>query len=172
SGRLFCKDLLADGISDLGQRREVEVLSHQLDQLGTQLGLERLDQIADVSLVQIPNEFAQRRGIARRNRLRNALDKIRAHRPLIVAQHGRGPSRSHFFFLEHLRPAALNGTNALGFYARCLKLTIAREFDTGTNGSSSRALRAAAGAIAAGVERLSRHSPGRDLRPLAAGPSL
>src|SRR5262249_37936527 len=92
--------------------------------------------------------------------------------PLIVAQHDREPSRSHFFFLEHLRPAALNGTNALGFYARCLKLTIAKEFDTGTNGSSSRALRAAAGAIAAGVERLSRHSPGRDLRRFAAGPSL
>ena len=57
-GRQFCEDLFADGIFDLGQRREIEVASHQLDQLGTQLGLERLDQIADVSLMQIAEEFA------------------------------------------------------------------------------------------------------------------
>jgi hypothetical protein len=80
-GRQFCEDLFADDIFDLGQRREIEVLSHQPDQLGTQLGLERLDQIADVSLVQVAEEFAQRRGIFRRDRLLNALDKIRAHRP-------------------------------------------------------------------------------------------
>jgi hypothetical protein len=50
--------LFADGIFDLGQRREIEVASHQLDQLGTQLRLERLDQIANVGLVQIAEEFA------------------------------------------------------------------------------------------------------------------
>ena len=57
-GRQFCEDLFTDGIFDLGQRREIEVLSHQPDQRGTQLRLERLDQIADVSLVQIAQEFA------------------------------------------------------------------------------------------------------------------
>src|SRR5262249_27302632 len=142
------------------------------DQEGARRGTAPLGEVAWGCGTNAPIGVAHPEEASRRNRLRDALDKIRAHRPLIVAQHGRGPSRSHFFFLEHLRPAALNGTNALGFYARCLKLTIAKEFDTDTNGSSSRALRPAAGAIAAGVERLSRHSPGRDLRRFAAGPSL
>src|SRR5215813_11367135 len=169
-GRQLFENLFADGVVDLGQRRKIEVVAHQLDQLGTQLRLERLDQIADVSLVQIADEFAQRRGILRRDRLRNALDKVGAHRSFLIAQRDRG--RSHFLFLEHLRPAAINGTNALGFYARYPKLAIANELDTSTDVSSSRALRAAAGAIAAGVERLSCHSPGRDLQRFAAGPSL
>src|SRR6266581_2035023 len=66
--------------------------------------------------------------------------------------------------------AAFDGTNALGFYARRPKLAIANEFDTNANGP--RALYAPARAITARMEGLSRHSPGRDLRRFAAGPSL
>ena len=77
-------------------------MPHQLDQPGTQLRVERLDQIANVSLVQLADQFAQRRGILRGDRLRNALDKVGAHRPVLIAQRVRGRSRSHIFFFQHL----------------------------------------------------------------------
>src|SRR5262249_39443093 len=99
SGQLF-EDLFADGVVDLGQRRKIEVVPHQLDQPGTQLRVERLDQIADVSLMQLAGQLAQRRGFPRGGRLRNALDEIGAPRPIPIAQHDRG--WSHIFFFQHL----------------------------------------------------------------------
>src|SRR5262249_53612059 len=110
----------------------------------------------------------QCRGIPCGDRLRNALDEIGAHRPILITQRDRG--WSHIFFFQISCLAAIDGTNALGFYARCPKLAIANEFDTKANGS--RTLYPPTRAIAARMEGLSRHSPGRDLRRSAAGPSL
>jgi hypothetical protein len=50
--------------------------------------------------MQLAHQFAQRRGIPRDDRLRNALDKISAHRPILIAQRDRG--RSYIFFFQHL----------------------------------------------------------------------
>ncbi len=49
-GRQLLEDFLADRVVDLGQRGEVEVVPHQLDQARAQLRIERLDQIADIGL--------------------------------------------------------------------------------------------------------------------------
>ena len=106
-GRQLFEDFLADGIVDLGQRREVEVVPHEPDQAGAQLRLERLDQVADIGLVQVADQLAQRRGIRRRDRLRDALDKVLAHRPVLPAQR-RGIGRhGHVLFLEHAEPVAI-----------------------------------------------------------------
>ena len=58
-GRQLFEDFLADGVVDLGQRREVEVGAHQLDQARAQFRIERLDQRADVGLMQVADELAQ-----------------------------------------------------------------------------------------------------------------
>jgi hypothetical protein len=42
-GFQFLEDLLAHGVVDFGERREVEVGAHQLDELGARVGIERLD---------------------------------------------------------------------------------------------------------------------------------
>ena len=63
-GRQFLEDLLAHRIVDFGQRREVEVGAHQLDQLRPQIGIERLDQVADIGLVQFADQRAQQARVA------------------------------------------------------------------------------------------------------------
>ena len=57
-GRQFFEDFLADGIVDLGQRREVEIVPHQLDEAGEQLRIERLNQVTDIGLVQVADQVA------------------------------------------------------------------------------------------------------------------
>ena len=78
-------------------------MSHQLDEARAQIRVERLDQIADVGLVQVADQLAQRRGIPVGNRMRDPLDIILAHCPILVAQcdGGRG---GHVFFLDHAEP--------------------------------------------------------------------
>src|SRR4029077_12781362 len=102
-GRQLFEDFLADGVIDLGQRGKIEVVPHQLDELGAQIRVERLDQIADVGLVQVAYQLAQRRGIPGGNRLRNALDIILAHCPILLAQCEEG-RRGHVFFFDHAEP--------------------------------------------------------------------
>ena len=53
------EDFLADGIVDFGQRRKIELEAHHLDQPRAELRIERLDQIADIGLVQVADELAQ-----------------------------------------------------------------------------------------------------------------
>ena len=65
-GRQLFEDLLAHRVVDFGQRREVEVAAHQLDQLRPQLGIERLDQVAGVGLVQFADQRPQQAGVAPR----------------------------------------------------------------------------------------------------------
>ena len=54
--RQLLEDFLADGVVDLGQRREVEVAPHQLDQARAQFRVERLDHGADIGLVQVADQ--------------------------------------------------------------------------------------------------------------------
>ena len=100
-GRQLLEDFLADGVVDLGQRREIEIVPHQLDQAGAQFRVERLDQIADVGLVQIAHKLAQRCGIRSLDRLRDALDKFRTHRPILLAQCDRRLCGGHVLVVEH-----------------------------------------------------------------------
>ena len=100
-GRQFVEDFLADRIVDFGERREVEVRAHQLDQPRSQLRVERLDQIADIGLVQVADELTQQRRVGRANRLRHALDIILPQRSLVRAQRIRCRRDGHVFFVEH-----------------------------------------------------------------------
>ncbi len=58
-GRQLLEDFVADGVVDFGQSREIEGVSHQLDQSRTKLRIECLDHIADVRLVQVGDQFTQ-----------------------------------------------------------------------------------------------------------------
>ena len=103
-GKLF-EDLLADGVVDLGQRREVEIRAHQLDQARTQFRIERLDDRAGVRLMQIADELAQRAGVAGFERLDDPLDIIRAQVPVVVARRNGGRRHGDVFFVEHAGPS-------------------------------------------------------------------
>ena len=72
SRRQLFEDLLADGVVDLGQRREVEVRAHQLDQARAQFRIERLEDRAGVRLMQFADKLAQRAGVACVERLDDA----------------------------------------------------------------------------------------------------
>ena len=97
------EDFFADRVVDFGQRREVEVLPHQFDEARPQLRIERLDQVADVGLVQVADEFTQLRRIRRLDRLRNTLDKVLAHRPVRPPQRRRARSPRSCLFLRSCR---------------------------------------------------------------------
>ena len=107
-GLEFLEDLLAHRVVDFGQRREVEVLAHQLDQLRAQLGIERLDQVAGVGLVQLADQRAQQPRVAPRDRLGDGLDEFGADRAFCVAQRRprgafgvMGRRLGHVFLVDH-----------------------------------------------------------------------
>ncbi len=84
----FLQDFLADGVIDLVQRREVEIGAGQFDQPGPQIGLKRLDQVAEVGLVQFGNDGAQQRH--RRPGWRGqSVRRIRDADPAILIPHRR-----------------------------------------------------------------------------------
>jgi hypothetical protein len=82
---------------------------NQLDQLRAQLGIERLDQVADVGLVQIADQRAQQPGIAPVDRLGYLRDVVGPDGALFVAQRHAGALGrvgqillvEHVFFVEH-----------------------------------------------------------------------
>ena len=55
------EDLAADRVVDLGQRHPVEVVAHEADELVALLRIERLQHVAEVGLVQVADETAERR---------------------------------------------------------------------------------------------------------------
>ncbi len=59
------EDLLADGVVDLRQRREVEIRSEELDQARPFLGCQGLEQVAEVGLVLVAQQFPQALGVRR-----------------------------------------------------------------------------------------------------------
>ena len=81
----FLEDFLADGVVDLVQRREVEIRAGQFDQADAVVGLERLDQIAEIGLMQFGDDFAQECGIGGLDRARDFLDKFGANFAIFVA---------------------------------------------------------------------------------------
>ena len=76
-GRQLFEDLLADGILDLGERGEVELAAEQLDEARAQVGIERLDQVAGVGLVQFADQRLQGRGVAALDRFAHVCRGIR-----------------------------------------------------------------------------------------------
>src|SRR3981081_244244 len=83
------------------------------------------------------------------------------------------------------KPVGIDRADVLGLYARCFRLAIAngcllalRPFAapealwTDANGQCPRALFTATDAVGTGLDRLSRDSPGRDLRTAATGRGL
>ena len=99
--RQLFEDFLADGVVDLGQRREVEIRAHQRDQARAQFRIERLDDGAGIGLVQLADQLAQRRGVAGVERLDDLVDIIRAQVALVVARRNGGQCRGHVFLVEH-----------------------------------------------------------------------
>ncbi len=114
-GRQLVEDLLADRIVDLGQRGEVEVAPHQLDQARSQLRIERLDDVADVGFVQVADQRQHRRPISSLDGLAHALHELLAQRSVVLAQFDGWPSHGHVFYRRACR-ARVNGK---GIYRAC-----------------------------------------------------
>jgi len=83
------EDLLAHRVVDFSQRREVEILAHQFDQLRAQRAVERLDQVAHIRFVQVADQGAQARRVASLDRGGDLCDEFGANAPLFVAQRRR-----------------------------------------------------------------------------------
>lgn len=79
-------DLLAHRIVDFGERREIEVLAQQFDELRAEVVIERLDQVAGIGFVQLSDQRAQQAGIAPGDRVRDGLDERRPDRAVLIAQ--------------------------------------------------------------------------------------
>ncbi len=62
----------------------MKVGSGQFDQLRPQVRLQRLEQIAEVSLVEFGDDLAQKRRIAALNRIRDQIDEFGADVALVV----------------------------------------------------------------------------------------
>ena len=90
-GRQLFEDFLADRVVDLGERGEVELAAQQFDKARAQVGIERLDQVAGVGLVQLADQRLQGRGVAALDRLAHAVEKFGADRAVVVAEGGRRP---------------------------------------------------------------------------------
>ena len=99
--RQLFEDFLADRVVDLGERREVELAAHQLDEARAQLRIERLDQVAGVGLVQVADELPQRGGRRRARSQSRRVRGIRPDRAVLVAQDCRGVGRGPVLLVEH-----------------------------------------------------------------------
>ena len=142
--RQLLEDFLADRVVDLGERREVELAAHQLDEARPQLGIERLDQVAGVGLVQLAGERLQRRGVAALDRRSRPVRGIRrgSRRPRRGTQ--RRARRGHVFLVEHAEPCgrdAMNGIGALVRPAFCSWQSSTTPFGSASALAQSRGLR-------------------------------
>ncbi len=93
--RQVLEDLHADRLVELGERGEVEVVAEKADQPGTLVGVERLDQVGDIGLVERAGEFARGRRVigsdrAARPRRRNRRQDRRARRARQPGRRSRG----------------------------------------------------------------------------------
>ena len=89
----FFEDFLADGVIDFVQRREVEVGAREFHQAGPLLRIERLDQVAEVGLMQFGHDFAQKWRIGGLNRGRDFYRRIRGGCRRLHPASGDGPAR-------------------------------------------------------------------------------
>jgi hypothetical protein len=127
--RQFLEDLLADRFLDLGQRREVELTAQELDEARPKLGVERLDQVAGVGLVQVAREQPQRAGVAVPDRFADRFEKFGTDRTVLVAQVCRGVGRAPVLLVEHgvhAAPGAMR-QRFVRLYAARLYLAITTE---------------------------------------------
>ena len=96
--RKFLQNILAGRFADLGERGEIEVRTHQLDQLGPRFVIEQLQQRADIGFVQRAYEVVRARGVAAGDGLFDARHEIRARLAGLVAKNlGAG---LQFFTIE------------------------------------------------------------------------
>ncbi len=108
-GLELLEDFLADGIVDFVQRRKVEIRAGQFYQLDAVIGLDRLDQVAEIGLMQFRDNLAQQRDIGFVNGAGDFLDEFVANFAIFVA-HGetvehRGIGRlGNIHFLGHAAP--------------------------------------------------------------------
>ncbi len=94
-GLEFLEDFLADGVVDFVQRREVEMSAGQLNEADAVVGLERRDQIAEISLMEFRNHGTQERLVGGMNRARDLVDEFAANFAIFCAhrqpvEHGDG----------------------------------------------------------------------------------
>ena len=117
--RQLLEDLLAHALVDFVQRGEVEIGAGQLDQADAVVGLERLDQIAEIGLVQLGDAGAQRGAVAGLDRMGNLLDEFVtnfavfiAHRDVVEYRSSRRTRQPVHMFI-HGAPRRLTGWNEL-----------------------------------------------------------
>ena len=82
------EDLLADGLVDLGQRGEIEVAAEELDEARAVLGLERLEHVAEIGLVQVFGERPHAFAVAGLDRRRERRHEARVD-VLVLVPHRR-----------------------------------------------------------------------------------
>ncbi|MGY4312278.1 hypothetical protein ACVWW1_001581 [Bradyrhizobium sp. JR3.5] len=80
----FLEDLLADRLVDLVERREVEVRTRDLDQGDAVVRLQRLDQVAEIGLVQFRHHLAQQGPVGGANGPGDLRDEFGAELALLV----------------------------------------------------------------------------------------
>ncbi len=77
AGRQLFEDFIADLIFDFGQRREIEIMPHQLDELRAKLMVKPGDQDAQIGRVEIARERADALGQSSLHSLGDLVDKVR-----------------------------------------------------------------------------------------------
>lgn len=99
--RHMLDDVEPDRFIDLGQRREIEIRTHQGHERAALLGLKRFKKIADLGYVKRAELLLQRRGIARLDRPADILDESFADHAFRIVDVGAavliGFSNSCFF---------------------------------------------------------------------------
>ena len=127
-GRQLFEDFLADRVVDLGERGEVELAAQQFDEARPQVGIERLDQVAGVGLVQFADQRLQGRGVAALDRLAHAVEEFGADRAVVVAEGGSRRRPGHVSLIDHagLAVASVWDEKMARLYAPLSQLAIAR----------------------------------------------
>ena len=119
-GRHLFEDFLADRVVDLGERGEVELAAQQFDEARAQVGIERLDQVAGVGLVQLADQRLQGRGVAALDRVAHPVEEFGADRAVVVAEGRSRPRPGHVCLIDHagLAAASVLGEKMARLYAR------------------------------------------------------
>ena len=83
-GLEFLEDVLADGVVDFRQRREVEIAAEEFDQTRAATGVERFQEVADIRLVHVGHERAHARAVVRLDGLGDRSHECRVEVALVV----------------------------------------------------------------------------------------
>ncbi len=91
------RQLVADLLVDLGQHLEVEVGAQRLDEPDALLGIEQLDEVGKVGVLDVRYQRTYQRGIVRLERLGDRAHEFgRRRRRLALGPSGAARSRSYF----------------------------------------------------------------------------